>query len=131
MSFTSEFREFAVKGNVMDLAVGVMIGAAFQKIVNSLVNDILMPPIGYLTGGVDFSYLAINLETLAYGKAALTSQPGEPVLRFGMFINEAINFFILAGVLFFIVRTMNRVRRKQEKTETKEAAKAAAAPAKK
>ncbi len=128
MSFTSEFREFAVKGNVMDLAVGVMIGAAFQKIVTSLVNDILMPPIGYVTGGIDFSYLALNLATWEIGSsAAATATQGEPVVRFGMFINESINFLILALVLFFIVRTMNRMRRKEEKKEEKIAkAKAAA-----
>lgn len=118
MSFVSEFREFAIKGNVMDMAVGIMIGAAFQKIVNSLVNDVLMPPIGYLMGGVDFSFLAVNLATWEYGKAALAGyQPGAPVLRFGMFINESINFLIIAVVLFFIVRTMNRMRRKEEAKE--------------
>lgn len=120
-SFLKEFKEFAVKGNVMDLATGVMIGAAFQKIITSLVNDILMPPIGLMLGKTDFSNLFINLsdtdvKTIAEAKAA-----GIPTINYGLFFNEALNFVIIAGILFLIVRTMNKLRRKQEKEEAKKA----------
>src|ERR1051325_6605386 len=114
MSFTSEFHDFAVKGNVMDLAVGVIIGAAFGKIVDSLVNDIIMPVIGKFTGGLDFSqhYVALAAippnvpQTLADLKKA-----GVPVIAYGSFINVSINFVILAFVVFMIVKQVNRMRR--------------------
>lgn len=119
MSIYSEFKEFAVKGNVMDLAVGVMIGAAFQKIVNSLVNDILMPPIGLILGKVDFANLFVNLSDTPAKTVAEAKAAGLPTINYGLFINEAINFAIIAVVLFLIVKTMNRMRRKQEKEEAK------------
>jgi large conductance mechanosensitive channel len=113
MGMLSEFRTFAVKGNVMDLAVGVIIGAAFGKIVDSLVNDIIMPVIGAVFGGFDFSNLFIKLgkvppgipETLADLKKA-----GVPVLAYGNFITIVLNFIILAFVVFMIVRTVNKMR---------------------
>jgi large conductance mechanosensitive channel len=118
MSFTSEFKEFAVKGNVMDLAVGVMIGGAFQKIVNSLVNDILMPPIGLVLGKVDFANLFVNLSDRDVASVTEAKAAGLPTINYGLFINEALNFLIIALVLFLIVRTMNRLRRKEEAKKT-------------
>ncbi len=110
MSILQEFRDFALKGNVVDLAVGVIIGAAFGSIVTSLVNDVIMPPIGWVTGGIDFSELAITLPP----------QPGaapdaEPVqIAYGKFINACISFAIVAWVIFMLVKGMNRLRRQQE-----------------
>ena len=125
MSFFSEFREFAVKGNVVDLAVGVIIGAAFGKIVDSLVKDIIMPLIGRATGGLDFSNYFIALGSPPPGYTgpmtyeALT-KAGVPVLAYGNFITVVINFIILAFVIFLMVRQINRLRRQHD--EKKEAA---------
>jgi len=114
MSMVKEFREFALKGNVMDLAVGVIIGAAFGKIVDSMVNDLLMPIVGKFTGGLDFSNLFITLkeapagtaETLAAMKAA-----NVPVFAYGNFLSILVNFLILAFVIFQMVKMMNRMKR--------------------
>ncbi len=104
MSMMSEFKDFALKGNVVDLAVGVIVGAAFGKIVNSLVKNILMPPIGYLMGGVNFGDLAINLPT-----------PSKPVLiKYGEFIQTIVDFAIIAFVLFMLIRAMNQMKKKFE-----------------
>jgi large conductance mechanosensitive channel len=107
MGILQEFREFAVKGNAIDLAVGVVIGAAFGKIVTSLVNDVVMPPIGLVIGGVDFSHLAIQL------REKTATQP-EVVLRYGAFINTVVDFMIVAAAIFAMVKLMNTLRRKQE-----------------
>ncbi|MGE0827903.1 MAG: large-conductance mechanosensitive channel protein MscL [Hyphomonadaceae bacterium] len=108
MSIFREFREFALKGNVVDLAVGVIIGAAFGTIVTSLVNDVIMPPIGWLTGGIDFSALAISLP------ANPTTPDAEPVLiKYGAFLNALISFAIVAWVIFMLVKGMNQLRRKE------------------
>ncbi len=112
-----EFKEFAVKGNVMDLAIGVVIGAAFQKIVNSLVNDIIMPPIGALMGAVNFADLFWNLTGAEVTSLADAKEKGVPVIAYGMFINVIIEFFIVALALFFIVKLMNRLRRQQERKD--------------
>jgi large conductance mechanosensitive channel len=118
MSFASEFREFAVKGSVVDLAVGVIIGGAFGKIVDSLVKDIIMPVVGLATGGLDFSNLFIMLAKPPPGYSgpmtydALT-KAGVPVLAYGNFITIAINFVILAFIVFLMVRAINRLRRKE------------------
>jgi large conductance mechanosensitive channel len=109
-----EFKEFAMRGNVMDLAVGVIIGAAFGKIVTSLVEDVLMPPIGQLVGKVDFSGLFINLggrhfDSLAAAKVA--TPPGA-TLNYGIFINNVINFLIVAFVVFLVIQQMNRLTKK-------------------
>ena len=108
MSFLKEFREFAVKGNAVDMAVGIVIGAAFGKIVNSLVSDIIMPPIGVLLGNVDFSQLALTL------KKAGVDAAGQPVpavaVRYGAFVNTAINFLIVAVSVFVVVKLMNTAR---------------------
>ena len=125
MSFFSEFREFAVKGNVVDLAVGVIIGAAFGKIVDSLVKDIIMPLIGRFTGGLDFTNYFILLGPPPPGYTgpmtyeALT-KAGVPVLAYGNFITVVINFIILAFVIFLMVKQINRLRRQHD--EKKEAA---------
>jgi len=112
MSILSEFREFALKGNVVDLAIGVIIGAAFNGIVQSLVNDIVMPPIGMATGGMDFADLQWVLQPAA------TNAAGEEVpaitIGYGKFINAIISFLIVAWVLFLVIKGMNAMKRKQE-----------------
>ena len=114
MSFASEFKEFAVKGNVMDLAVGVIIGAAFGKIVDSLVGDLIMPVIGRLTGGLDFSGHFIALAQVPPGiplTVEAIRKAGVPVLAWGNFLNVVLNFVILALVVFIMVKQVNRLRR--------------------
>lgn len=106
MSIMKEFRDFAMRGNVVDLAVGIIIGAAFGKIVSSLVNDVLMPPIGMLVGGVDFSGLAITL------KAAAADAPAV-VIRYGVFINAIIDFVIVAAAVFLLIRAINSLKKKE------------------
>jgi large conductance mechanosensitive channel len=114
MRYFDEFKEFAIKGNVMDLAIGVVIGASFQKIVNSVVNDVIMPPIGALMGKVDFKDLFINLSHTPVASMAEAKEQGIPTLNYGMFINNIIEFLIVAWALFVTVKIMNRVRRKHE-----------------
>jgi large conductance mechanosensitive channel len=103
-----EFKEFAMRGNVMDLAVGVIIGAAFGKIVSSLVEDVLMPPIGRLLGRVDFSGLFINLSDKSYETLAAAKAAGAPTLNYGLFLNAVINFLIVAFCVFLVVKQINR-----------------------
>jgi large conductance mechanosensitive channel len=103
-----EFKEFAMRGNVLDLAVGVVIGAAFGKIVASLVDDLLMPPLGRLLGHVDFSSLFINLSDKSYETLAAAKAAGAPTLNYGNFINTIINFLIVAFAIFLLVRMVNR-----------------------
>ncbi|PZQ69731.1 MAG: large conductance mechanosensitive channel protein MscL [Variovorax paradoxus] len=125
MSFFKEFREFAVKGNVVDLAVGVIIGGAFGKIVDSLVADIIMPIVGLVFGKLDFSNLYIVLGSVPAGVAnnlADLKKAGVPVLAYGNFITILVNFIILAFVIFIMIKQINRLRR------TEEAAPAPAAP---
>jgi large conductance mechanosensitive channel len=116
MSFASEFREFAVKGSVVDLAVGVIIGGAFGKIVDSLVKDLIMPVVGRVLGGLDFSNYFIMLKAPAAGYAgpmtydALT-KAGVPLFAYGNFITVAINFLILAFIIFMMVKQINRLKR--------------------
>ena len=112
--FMQEFKEFALRGNVVDLAVGLIIGAAFGAIVNSLVNDVIMPPIGLVMGNVDFSDLFINLSGQEYASLAAAREAGAPVIAYGAFINVLINFVIVALAIFLVVKAMNRLRRKQE-----------------
>lgn len=112
MGFFKEFKEFAMKGNVVDMAVGVIIGGAFGKIVTSLVNDVIMPPIGKLLGGVDFSNLKIVLEnakTAADGKVI-----PEVAIRYGAFINTILDFLIVALCIFFVIKGMNSLKKKEE-----------------
>ncbi len=107
-----EFKKFAMRGNVVDLAVGVIIGAAFGQIVNSLVNDVIMPPIGLLLGQVDFSNLFIDLSGGNYASLAAAQEAGAPTLNYGLFINAVINFLIVAFAVFMIVRWINRLSEK-------------------
>ncbi len=113
MGVISEFREFAVKGNVVDLAVGFILGAAFGKIVTSLVNDVIMPPIGLLLGGVNFADLFIALNGQVYESLEAAKAAGAPVIAYGSFINTIIEFLIIALALFFIIKTINRLKRQE------------------
>lgn len=106
-----EFKEFALKGNVIDLAVGIIIGAAFNKVVQSLVNDIVMPPIGMLMGKMDFSALFINLSGKPYETLAEAKKAGAATINYGLFINTAVDFTIMAFVVFIMVKQINRLRR--------------------
>jgi len=103
MSLVSEFKEFAVKGNVVDLAVGFVIGGAFGKVVSSLVSDIIMPPLGLLIGRVDFSKMALQIGTNPKG--------GPVLLQYGMFVNAIIAFLIIAFAIFMVIKAINRLRR--------------------
>ena len=109
-----EFREFAMKGNVVDLAVGVIIGAAFGAIVNSLVADVIMPIIGAITGGLDFSNYFIPLSSKVSASNLADAKKQGAVLAYGQFLTLTLNFFIIAFVLFMIIRGMNRLKRLQE-----------------
>lgn len=106
-----EFRDFIMRGNVMDLAVGVIIGSAFGKIVSSLVSDIIMPPIGLLLNGVDFSNLFVALNGRAFATLADAQKAGAPTLNYGSFINNVIDFLILALVIFLMIRPISRLQR--------------------
>jgi len=114
-----EFREFAVKGNVMDLAIGLIIGAAFNKIVTSLVNDIIMPPIGLLLGKVDFTNLFFTFGSKHYDTLAKAKAAGAVTVSYGAFINTVIEFIIVAFAVFFVIRFINRMRRDPEPTQKK------------
>lgn len=109
-----EFKEFALRGNVVDMAVGIIIGAAFTTIVKSMVDDIIMPPIGVVTGGADFSNMFVALNGEHYDSLAQARQAGAPTVNFGVFINNVISFMIVAFVLFMAIKGMNQLRRKQE-----------------
>ncbi|MGH8727358.1 MAG: large conductance mechanosensitive channel protein MscL [Burkholderiales bacterium] len=106
-----EFKEFAMRGSVVDLAVGFIIGAAFGTIVNSFVKDILMPPIGLLLGGVDFSDLFINLSGQEYASLAEATASGAPTINYGLFINAIINFLIIAFAIFLLIKQINRMKK--------------------
>ncbi len=108
MSILKEFKEFAIKGNVIDMAVGIIIGAAFGKIVSSLVGDVVMPPIGVLIGGIDFSNLAITVKEAAGNSPAV-------VISYGKFIQTVIDFTIIAFVIFIAIKGINSLKRKEEK----------------
>jgi large conductance mechanosensitive channel len=107
MGILKEFREFAMRGNVVDLAVGIIIGAAFGKIVTSLVNDVIMPPIGILIGGMDFSALAITLKSASADGPAV-------VVKYGLFLNTIIDFAIVAMAIFLLIRALNSLKRKED-----------------
>lgn len=106
-----EFREFIMRGNVMDLAVGVIIGGAFGKIVSSLVSDVIMPPIGLLLNGVDFANLFVSLNGQAYATLADAQAAGAPTLNYGNFINAIIDFLIVGLIIFLLIRAMNRLQK--------------------
>ncbi len=109
-----EFKEFIMRGNVVDLAVGVIIGAAFGTIVSSLVNDIIMPPVGLLLGGVNFSNLFINLSGGEFASLAAAQEAGAATINYGLFINHLINFLIVALAIFLLVRQVNRLQEEEE-----------------
>ncbi|HTN43027.1 MAG TPA: large conductance mechanosensitive channel protein MscL [Nitrospiria bacterium] len=106
-----EFKEFAIKGNAIDMAVGIIIGAAFGKIVSSLVNDILMPPIGLLVGNVDFSGLFLSLSGQPYRTLAEAKAAGGATINYGLFINTVIDFLIVSFVIFMLIRQINRLKK--------------------
>ncbi|MGQ3683594.1 MAG: large-conductance mechanosensitive channel protein MscL [Candidatus Loosdrechtia sp.] len=109
MNVLKEFKLFAMRGNVLDLAVGIIIGAAFGKIITSLVNDVLMPPIGLLLGGMDFSNLFVNLSDTDYSSRAEALAAGAPTIGYGAFINTIIDFTIVAFAIFMLVRVINKL----------------------
>ena len=109
-----EFKEFAMRGNVMDMAVGIVIGGAFGKIVTSLVNDVIMPPIGLLLGNVDFGNLFVNLGAGDYATLADAESAGAPLIKYGAFVNTVLDFLIVAFSIFLVIRALNRLKRKQE-----------------
>lgn len=109
-----EFKEFALKGNVVDMAVGIIIGGAFGKIVSSFVQDVVMPPIGMVMGGVDFSKLYYNLGDKAYTSMEEAVKAGAPLIKYGSFINTVIDFTIVAFVIFMVVKQMNRFKKVEE-----------------
>lgn len=106
-----EFRDFAMRGNVLDMAIGVIIGGAFGKIVSSLVSDVMMPPIGLLLGGVDFTGLFLNLSGTAQPSLAAAKAAGAPTLNYGVFLQTVFDFIIIAFVIFLLVKQMNRLKK--------------------
>jgi len=109
-----EFKDFAMRGNVVDMAVGIIIGAAFGKIVSSFVADIIMPPIGLLMGNVDFSELFINLSDQPYASLAAAKEAGAATINYGVFINTVLDFIIVAFAIFIVIKQMNRLKEKEE-----------------
>ena len=112
--FINEFKTFAMRGNVIDLAVGVVIGASFGKIVTSLVNDVIMPPLGLLLGGIDFSAYYLNLSGGAYATLAEAQAAGAATINYGLFINTIMQFVIVAFAIFIVIKQINRMNRKEE-----------------
>jgi large conductance mechanosensitive channel len=116
-----EFKKFILRGNVVDLAVGIVIGAAFGKIVSSLVTDMLMPPIGMLLGNVDFSGLFINLSGTSYPTLAAAKEAGAATLNYGLFINAVVDFIIISAAIFVVVKLVNRLQKKEKEAPAKPA----------
>jgi large conductance mechanosensitive channel len=114
MKIFKEFREFAMRGNVLDMAIGIIIGTAFGKIITSLVNDILMPPIGVLLGKMDFTNLFINLSSQPYERLADAKSAGAATINYGLFLNTIIDFIIVAFIIFLLIRQVNRFKKKEE-----------------
>ncbi len=114
MKIMQEFKEFAVRGNVIDMAIGILVGAAFGKIVSSLVEDIIMPPIGIITGKIDFSNLYINLSGGAYKTLAEAKAAGAATINYGIFINNVISFLVVAMCVFLLVKQINNLRRRED-----------------
>ncbi|HSB08345.1 MAG TPA: large conductance mechanosensitive channel protein MscL [Blastocatellia bacterium] len=109
-----EFKEFVMRGNVMDLAIGIIIGAAFGKIITSFVSDVLMPPIGLLLGKVDFSNLYINLSGGHYDTLKAAKEAGAATINYGLFLGTIVDFLIVAFAIFIVIRQINRMKRKEE-----------------
>ena len=114
MGMISEFKDFAMKGNLVDLAVGFILGGAFGTMVSSLVDDVLMPVIGKFSGNIDFSNLYYNLGPNEYATLAAAEEAGAPIIRYGQFINSIISFLIVALVLFFIIKAMNKAMKAKD-----------------
>jgi large conductance mechanosensitive channel len=112
MGFVSEFKEFAMKGNVLDMAVGIIIGAAFGAIISSLVKDVIMPPIGMIMGGINFGDLFIALDGKTYASLAAAQAAAAPTINYGLFINTIINFLIVALAIFMLIRQVNAAKKK-------------------
>ena len=110
----SEFKKFAMRGNVVDMAVGIIIGAAFGKIITSFVKDVIMPPIGLLMGGIDFSGLYYNLTDQSYATLAAAQEAGAPTINYGVFINTVLDFLIVAFAIFMVIRMMNNMKKQEE-----------------
>ncbi len=108
MSFLNEFKNFAMRGNVMDMAIGVVIGGAFGQITSSLVNNIIMPPLGMLLGKIDFSNLFLALDGKEYATLKAAQDAGAPILSYGIFINTVLNFLIIAFAVFIVIKQINR-----------------------
>ena len=115
----SEFKKFAMRGNVVDMAVGIIIGGAFGKIVSSFVKDVIMPPIGLLMGNVDFSQLFVNLPGEDYATLAEATEAGAPVIAYGQFINTVLDFLIVAFAIFMAIKVMNRLKKEEEEAPAK------------
>ncbi len=113
-----EFKDFAMRGNVVDMAVGIILGGAFGRIVTSLVNDVLMPPIGLLLGRVNFGSLYLNLSSERYASLAEAQAAGAPTINYGLFVNAVLDFLVVAFVIFLLVRQVNRLQRKPEAPPT-------------
>ena len=114
-----EFKAFALRGNVLDLAIGVIIGGAFGKIVSSLVSDVIMPPLGFILGNIDFSNLFLDLSAKGYPSLAAAKAAGAPTLNYGLFINSVVDFTIIAFAIFMVVRQLNRFVVKAEPAPAK------------
>ncbi len=113
-----EFKKFVARGNVLDLAVGIVLGAAFGTVVSSFVRDVLMPPIGMLTGGIDFSELYLNLSGTEYESLAAATEAGAPTINYGVFLNNVLSFLIVAFAVFLVVRAYNRMMVRQPEAPT-------------
>ena len=113
-----EFKEFAMRGNMLDLAIGIVLGTAFGRIITSLVNDMLMPPIGLMLGGLDFASLFIALRGGPYPSVAAAKAAGAPTINYGVFLNTVVDFVLVAAVIFLVVKQINRMRRQPDVTPT-------------
>ena len=112
--FLDEFKEFAMRGNVLDMAIGIIIGGAFGKIVSSLVKDVIMPPIGLLMGNVDFSQLFLNLSGKPFATLAEAQEAGAATINYGVFINTVLDFIIIAFAIFMVIKAMTQAKRKED-----------------
>jgi large conductance mechanosensitive channel len=130
MSFVKEFKDFAMRGNVIDLAIGVIMGGAFGKITASLVSDIFMPILSLFTKGVDFNQLYISLDGKTYETLAAAQEAGAAIMKYGAFIQAVIDFVIIAFVVFLFIKAMNKLKRKEEEQATEAAPAAPPAPTK-
>ena len=113
MGLVKEFKEFAMKGNVLDMAIGIIMGAAFGKIVSSLVGDVLMPPLGLVLGGIDFSTLFLNLGSGPYRTLSEAKTAGAPTLNYGLFLQSVVDFLLVAFAIFIVIKGINHARRKE------------------